>query len=257
MACRVIITEGQRPFDRERRSTTMVDIRKTTVGEKGMEAVDLVVIAYDNRVMEGKDGKVIRNFLDVRMSPEDRRAPTQTNLGLFAKPDTKSPSGYNNSFGYAASQFDAIVEAAGDNTAPLLNAEGEKVGTIYGVNADLMSPASEDLRKHGLIIDTRTVKPSEKTVGEIDGKSVRDRIYESMAAVKARKAAEKTSEATVEAPTEEKAVEEKAVEEKPATAKKAPAKRAPRKPSAKALAAAEAAALAEEPEATNDEPELG
>lgn len=190
----------------------MVDLRKETQGENSTKGLDLVVIAYDNRVHKNKEtGEVLNHYLDVRLHPEDRRAPGQTTLALVSKKDAKSPNGYNNSAPYASKQFEAIVEAAGDNKTPLTNQTGEVLGTIYGVKADVF------INKGLVIANTKTLEPSTFSVqNDAAGKDIRTRMFDSMKeasqardAAKAAAAAEAPApEAGVEAPAPAEAVAE-------------------------------------------------
>jgi hypothetical protein len=235
----------------------MADLRKEIHGPGSMNGVELVVFAYDNRIAKDKvSGKTTTHYLDLRIHPEDRRAPGQTNLALVSKKDDKSPTGYNNSARYSAGQFEAIEQAAGDNVQPLTNQKGEVVGKIYGIKADLLINNGE------VIANTKTVAASELNIEPQGNLDIRGRIFESMKEAKAAKGAvatpEVAAEAAVEAPV---AAAEVAAEEKPAakaTAKK-PAARKPatRKPAAKAKELVGAGVGTEAPVASSDEPGLG
>lgn len=195
----------------------MVNLRNDAYGAGAMKGVNLAVIAYDNRVAKDKDGKETSRYLDARLHPGDERAAGQTTLALVTKKDEKSPNGYNNSERYTPGQFDAIVAAAGDNTAPLLNKSGEAVGTIYGVKADVFPNSTKEGR--GLVINSKSLEASDLSVGpDANGRDITTQIFDSMKAAKEAKAAEKAA-AQVEQPAAE--------------------------------------AQAEAPQAANDEPELG
>lgn len=237
----------------------MADFRKETHGPGSLKSVDLVVMAYDGRhaPRPGPDGvqePITTRYLDARIHPEDRRAAGQTTLALVAKKDASSPSGYNNAARYSENQFQAIVEAAGDNRTDLLNKDGVKVGDIYGVKADLL------VNNGDVIINTKSVATSELNVApDADGKNIQQRMFETMAATKAareaaREAAKATKDVTAPEPVAEAAevAPEAVAEEKPAT-KKAPAKRASRAKAAKPELAPEP----EVAEASADEPGLG
>lgn len=218
----------------------MADLRKEVHGAGSMKGLDLAVIAYDNRVAR-KDDKITTRYLDVRIHPGDRRAEGQTQLALVSKKDEKSPTGYNNSERYSEGQFEAIVEAAGDNVTDLTNKAGDVVGKIYGVNADLLVSGAREL-----VINTKTVKGSELSVAPNEaGVDIRQQMFDSMKAAQAAREAAKATEAETSAPeasVEAPAPEEKA--EKSAPKKAAPKKRAPAK---KAAATAEAEAAVDEP----------
>lgn len=173
----------------------MADLRKETHGPGSMKGVNLVVIAYDNRVAK-KDDKITTHYLDARIHPGDTRAPGQTTLALVSKKDPKSPSGYNNSARYSAGQFAAIQEAAGDNVTDLTNQAGAVVGKIYGVKADLLISNSE------VIANTKTLEPTELSVGpDASGKDIRAQIFESMKAAKDARSAAAAAAAAVELET--------------------------------------------------------
>lgn len=172
----------------------MADFRKETHGAGSMKGVNLVVIAYDNRVAKKDGGEITTHYLDARIHPEDRRAAGQTTLALVSKKDEKSPSGYNNSARYSAGQFDAIREAAGDNVTELTDREGTVVGKIYGVKADLLVSNGD------VIANTKTLEATEHSVlPTADGRDIRSRIFDSMQASKAaREAAKSAPEASAE-----------------------------------------------------------
>lgn len=170
----------------------MVDLRKDTHGAGSTKGLNLAVIAYDKSVAKNKEtGEIRSHYLDARLHPEDQRAAGQTTLALVTDKDPKSRSGYSNTRPYSASQMDAIKEAAGDNVAPLLTKDGEEVGKIYGVKADVL------FNQGAAIVNTKTVESSDLSVGPVDGKDIQTRIFDSQAqarqardAAKAAKAAE-------------------------------------------------------------------
>lgn len=208
-----------------------------------MKDVNLVVIAYDNRVAK-KDGEITTHYLDARIHPSDSRAAGQTTLALVSKKDANSPSGYNNSARYSAGQFQAIQEAAGANVTDLTNQNGDVVGKIYGVKADLL------ISNGDVIANTKTLAPTELSVlPDPSGRDIRTQIFESMNAAKAARAA-----ATAEAPAAEAAPE---VEAPAAKAKAATKPKAARKPAAKAAKPELVSVGAGDTQASSDEPELG
>lgn len=173
----------------------MADLRKETHGPGSMKGVNLAVIAYDNRVAK-KDGEITTHYLDARIHPGDTRAPGQTTLALVSKKDPKSPSGYNNSARYSAGQFQAIKEAAGDNTTDLTNQAGEVVGKIYGVKADLLISSGD------VIANTKTLAPTELSVGpDQAGRDIRTQIFESMKEAKDARSVAAAQEPSAEAET--------------------------------------------------------
>jgi hypothetical protein len=142
-----------------------------------MKDVNLVVIAYDNRVAF-TDGEVTTYYLDVRIHPDDRRAKGQSTLALVSKKDDHALSGYNNSAPYSAGDFEALKEAAGGNVTALTDSGGHAVGSIYGVRADLRADNRD------LMMDAATLAGSECSVlPDADGNDIRWRIFEAMSAM--------------------------------------------------------------------------
>jgi hypothetical protein len=226
----------------------MADLRKETHGPGSMKGVNLAIIAYDNRVAK-KDDKVTTHYLDARIHPSDRLNKDQVTLALVSKRDEKSPTGYNNSARYSAGQFDAIVEAAGDNVTDLTNQKGDVVGKIYGVKADLL------ISNNDVIANTKTLEKSDFSVGpDKDGKDIRTQIFDSMNAAKtAREEAKKAAGAETAAPEAEAPVAEAAAAEAPAAEEKATKPKAARKPRVKP----ELVTVGAEAPVKADEPELG
>lgn len=235
----------------------MVNLRKDAHGAGSMDGVNLVVIAYNNR-KASKDGVVTTHYLDARVHPGDRRAVGQTNLALVSKKDPKAPNGFNNSARYSVGQFEAIKAAAGENKTDLTNKDGEVVGQIYGVKANLLISGGE------LIANTKTVEPTDLSVKpNAAGVDIRTQMFASMKAVKDARDAERTAAAqavapaaAVEEPTAA-AVEEPKAEAKPKTATKRTT--AARKPATKKTAAPKelVGAGAPTPEPVDDQPGLG
>lgn len=240
----------------------MADLRKETHGAGSMSGVNVVVMAYDNRKSE-RDGKVAV-YLDARIHPGDKRGPGQTNLALVSKKQPKATSGYDNTARYSETQFAAIQAAAGDNVTDLTTLNGEVVGKIYGLKADLLINQQKEV-----ILNTTKLAASDLSVkANAEGKDIRTQIFDAQrAASAARDAATKAKESAVETPAAEApAVEEPAAEPadtKPA-AKKAPARKpaatkAPAKTAtARKATAAKALVGAGGVEApASDEPQLG
>lgn len=157
---------------------------------KSTKAVDLSVVSYDKSVWRDAETKDIKTyFVTAGIHPDSPLAqgPDQTILALNSKKDEKSRSGYNNSAGYSRDQMAKIAEVAGDNKAPLLDKDSNVVGTIYGVQADLL-PAGD---KSGMAINTKTLRPTPLSVGEVGGRDIQTRIIETQKANKAAKEAQK------------------------------------------------------------------
>lgn len=161
-------------------------------GKGAMTGVNLVAKVYDNGAT--KDGK--SHYADVQVDARDSRGPGQTNLHLKSE-RVKTDNGvrYNNSAPYSVGQLDEIKKAAGPNTEPLLDKDGNAVGTLYGFKGNVM-PAS---RGTGLVVNTKEVSSSEFKVDK-------DTLDNQFAAVREAKteratnqeaqAAEATAEAT-------------------------------------------------------------
>ena len=149
-------------------------------GPGAMTGVNLVVKTFDNNVT--KDGKT--QYLDVQVDARDSRGHGQTNLHLTServKDEKTGETRYNNGAPYSEAQFAAIKEAAGDNVTPILK-DGEQIGAVYGVKANVMPAA----KGNGLVVNTKSLEPSEFTV---DGNTLNAQ-FESIAAAKETKAAE-------------------------------------------------------------------
>lgn len=168
----------------------MVNLRKDTHGPNSMSGLNVAVLAYDRSVAKNKEtGEISSHYLDARLHPDDARAAGQSTLALVSEPDPKSRSGYNNSKPYAASQFAEIQKAAGDNVAPLLTKDGTEVGKIYGVKVDGM------VRGKGLVMNTKTLQPSEMSVQPTAEGDIQKRIFDSQSAAKEAKAQSKAQQA--------------------------------------------------------------
>lgn len=168
----------------------MVNLKSETHGKGATKDVNLFVIAYDGRVARDSDGKETTRYLDARLHPGDRRAKGETSPALVSKRDANSPSGWNNSARYSANQFQSIVAAAGDNVVDLEDKDGQVLGKIYGVKADLL------INKGEVIINTKTVKPSELSVEpNAEGKDIRAQSFDSVNEAKAAREAAKSAAA--------------------------------------------------------------
>ncbi|MGJ0388337.1 hypothetical protein [Microbacterium sp. CGR1] len=163
----------------------MVDLRSKIHGAGATQAVNLVVMAYHDRVASDADGVVTTHYLDARVHPGDRRAPGQTSLALVSKKEARSTTGFANSARYTPVQLASIEQAAADNVTDLTDESGRVVGRAFGVRADLLINSGE------VVVNTRTLAPTELSVGEdTDGRDIRAQIVESVtAARRARDAA--------------------------------------------------------------------
>lgn len=157
----------------------MVDLRSSTHGAGATRAVNLVVLAYDDRVTSGDDGQVALHYLDARVHPGDRRAPGETDLALVRRTGDRAVSGFDNSVGYSARQLASIEAAAGGNVTELTDATGEVIGKGYGVKADLLIDGGH------VVVNTKTLAPTPLSVGpDADGRDIRAQIRESMIAAR-------------------------------------------------------------------------
>lgn len=136
----------------------MVDLRARRHGAGATKGVNLVVIAYDDRVEAGADGVVLAHHLDVRVHPADRRAPGETDLALVPLTRAVAPIGYQNTARYSADQLMAIGTAARDNVVGLLDARGRRVGEAFGVKADLLISDGD------VVVNIKTLEATELSV---------------------------------------------------------------------------------------------
>lgn len=164
----------------------MVDLRSRTHGPGAMRAVNLVVLAYDDRVVARTADEDAVHYLDARVHPGDRRAPGQISLALVSKKDGRSTSGHENSARYSAEQFASIERAAGENRTPLRDAAGSVVGTVFGVSADLL------IQDGAVVLNTKTLGGTELSVGaDAEGRDIRAQMVASTrSARRARDAAQ-------------------------------------------------------------------
>lgn len=157
----------------------MVDLRSSTHGAGATRAVNLVVLAYHDRVESGDDGQVALHYLDARVHPGDRRAPGETDLALVRRTGDRAVSGFDNSAGYSARQLASIEAAAGGNVTDLTDATGEVIGRGYGVRADLLIDGGH------VVLNTRTLAPTPLSVRpDADGRDIRSQIRESVVAAR-------------------------------------------------------------------------
>lgn len=155
----------------------MVDLRARRHGAGAMRGVNLVVMAYADRVDVGPDGAVVAHHLDVRVHPADRRAPGETDLALVPHAHDGDARGHENVARYTGVQLRAIERAAGGNVADLVDERGHVVGATYGVKADLL------IADGGVVVNTKTLAASDLSV-DVDaaGRDIRAQIAISIAA---------------------------------------------------------------------------
>lgn len=180
------------------------------------KSVPLYVAAYDKSVARDKEtGEPRAQYVTAGIIPEAEQAKDQTQLALNSKKEEyKGKTQYNNSAPYSVSQFDQIKEAAGDNVAPLKNKEGETVGQVYGVQADVF-PARDG---SGMTLNTKSLESTDFSVkpltkdGEVSkngqGHDIQSRIVDTQRDNKAAKVAAKPAaeaESQAEAQTEAEA----------------------------------------------------
>ena len=172
-------------------------------GKGAMTGVNLIAKVYKNG--RTNDGKT--QYADVQVDARDNRGPEQTNLHLKSE-RYKAEDGttrYNNGAPYSIGQLEEIVTAAGPNTEPILDKDGNEIGTLYGLKGNVM-PAS---RGTGLVVNTKSVGPSEF---KIDAQTLDNQFSSMRVAREARAAAKETQVDAPVAETEQAAeVEEPAV----------------------------------------------
>lgn len=189
-----------------------MDFRKQTRGENATKQVPLVIAFYDNGTAPSRKdpSKIGAYFGSAYGHPDAPIGKGQTSLALLTeRKDIDGEQRYNHSTAFYPEQMAAIKAAAGDNTAPLLDKDGNRRGTVYGVTADLMSIRREIDGKPkaiGFMPNTKTLGASELSVAEVDSKTINQRIFESeRAAVASRDA--KRAEAKQNEPVAEAKVE--------------------------------------------------
>lgn len=157
----------------------MVDLRSRTHGAGATQGVNLVVMAYDDRVVPDAESGVATHYLDARVHPGDRRAPGQIDLALVSKKGAGSTTGFANSARYTPLQLASIEEAAADNVADLTDAAGVVVGRVYGVKADLLIDSGV------IVLNTRTLSSTELSVrADEEGRDIRRQIVASVTAAR-------------------------------------------------------------------------
>lgn len=155
----------------------MVDLRFRTHGPGATTGVNLVVLAYDDRVDIDRDSTVAHHHLDVRVHPSDRRAPGETDLALVPLKHDDAARGHHRTATYTAEQLASIIGVAAHNTAALTDAHGEQVGTAYGVKADLLIADGD------VVVNIKTLAPTDLSVGsDGHGRDIRSQIAVSTAA---------------------------------------------------------------------------
>lgn len=173
-----------------------MDFRKDSRGTGATKGVDLFISFYENAVVE-KDGAVTAHYGEAYGHPDAPVSKDQSNLALVTqRTERDGKTLFSHSAPFYPKQMEAIIEAAGDNTAPLKNKDGKVVGTIYGVKADVMTSQSKG-KTIGFIPNTKTLQPSELSVAEVGGLDIRSRAFAAMKEAKAAREAEKAKEAPV------------------------------------------------------------
>lgn len=156
-------------------------------GKGSTKQVDLAVALYNNAVSRNEQNGITAAFPTTYLHPDSSTAPGQTNLALNTRRDEKSPSGYNNTAAYSSSQMRDIVATAGDNHAPMTNKDGQAVGRIYGVKADVMKASNGS----GMVMNTKTLASTELPVGpDAQGRDLVNRVIDTHKAAKEAKEAQ-------------------------------------------------------------------
>nr|WP_201469882.1 hypothetical protein [Microbacterium hydrocarbonoxydans] len=148
----------------------MVDLRSRIHGAGATRGVNVVVVAYDARVVT--EGDVALHHLDARVHPGDRRAPGETDLALVP---AAAGGRWEHSAPYTADQLASIATAAGDNATELVDSRGEVVGRVYGVRADLL------IDDGAVVVNTKTLSATELSVRpDAHGREILVQIEDSM-----------------------------------------------------------------------------
>ena len=243
----------------------MANLSSKRFGPGSMKDVPILLIQYDTGVQDNKNGSKTY-FPHALVHPDTDRGKGQTDMFLKSTPSGKQTKDGKNlrNHGIAVyqSQMDAIVAAAGDNTAPYLNAQGEQIGTVYSVVVDLQT-ASTDSRK-----PKEERSPANRYLGpdfraaEKDG-TAREWVRPSDLAVDdktisrafAQQAEAKAAEREAAAPEAEAAAPEATAEAAPKDAKRSEA--AKKAAATRRANKAKAAEAVEATEASADEPSFG
>lgn len=159
-------------------------------GPGSMTGVNLLAKAYNNN--RTKDGKT--HYVDFQVDARDRRGPDQTNLHLSSQKatDKNGKTVYTNGVPYSIGQFDEIVKAAGPNSEPITNKDGEEIGRVYAVKANVM-PST---RGNGLVVNTKSLEQSEF---KVDSQTMDNQFASMKAATVAAKSSQSQKAAAPEA----------------------------------------------------------
>jgi hypothetical protein len=154
-------------------------------GVGAMTGINLIAKVYKKDVT--KDGKT--QYADVQIDARDPRGPEQTNLHLKSvrNTDKNGKVRFNNGTPYSTGQMEEIAKAAGSNTEPILDKNGNEVGTLYGFKGNVM-PAT---RGPGLVVNTKSVVGSQF---KVDDKTL-DNQFASMRSAREAPTAAKESQA--------------------------------------------------------------
>ena len=153
-------------------------------GKGSMSGVELVVVEYPNAHSKAGD----RFFLDAQVRPVEGVAPQQVPHLVSKKRELDGRTVYDHQAGYSVSQRDAIVAAAGDNFVQMPERDSHPGQT-------------------GLVINTKTLEPSELAIDDKIFDELRAASKAAKEANEARKAAEKEAQAEVSAEAQVEEVE--------------------------------------------------
>ncbi|MFB7917083.1 hypothetical protein [Streptomyces sp. NPDC056061] len=164
-------------------------------GKGAMTGVNLVAKVYKNGYT--KNGKAV--YADVQVDARDPRGPGQTNLHLKSERVKDKDDKVRNSNGalYSTGQMEDIVKAAGPNTEPLLDKDGEEAGALYGFKGNVR-PATPGT---GLVVNTKSLRASDF---KVDGTTLDNQLVsmrdarDSRAAVRDSQAQASATEQTVD-----------------------------------------------------------
>lgn len=169
-------------------------------GKGGFSGVNTVIAAYDKSVHVNEKTGATTQWLDVQVDARDPRGKDDTNLHLYSeRQEVDGKTRYGNGAAYSERQFGVIREAAGPNHEPILNKDGEQVGTLYAVKADVTKAANG----RGLIINTKADKDGKVHVGPADFKVEKDTLANQFEAMRVARGSRQAPAPEQQAPVPE------------------------------------------------------
>lgn len=156
--------------------------------------VTVMAVAYDSSRYEPEDG-ASKQWLDVQVLQTpgaNENLPRQTNPHLSYR---KGKDGERANTGVPYSipaQMDKIKEAAGDNVFPVNSKDGDRLGSAYVFNGDVVLNTSKDGHNRPPIVNTKALSPIPNSLKLPDDPvsaqfyAVRDNVKAAREAKKAR-----------------------------------------------------------------------